>query len=266
MSTAQTILDRFRLDGRVAVVTGASRGLGKAMALAMASAGADVALLGRDAATLAPVAREIARDHGRRALPLALDVADLDAHAAVVEAIVAKLGAIDILVNNAGMAIREEAIRFTPPEWDRVLDTNLRGAFFFTQACGGKMIPRRRGKVLNIASMTSFLGVPLTVAYTASKAALMQVTKLLAVEWAEHNIQVNAIAPGWIHTDLTENMKGTPRYQWVLNRTPAGRFGEPEDLAGAAVFLCSPAADFITGQILAVDGGILAGSDWRSGR
>jgi NAD(P)-dependent dehydrogenase (short-subunit alcohol dehydrogenase family) len=143
---------------------------------------------------------------------------------------------------------------------------NLRGAFFFTQACGRQMIPRRQGKVLNIASMTSFLGVPLTAAYTASKSALLQLTKLLAVEWAEHNIQVNGIAPGWIHTELTENMKGTPRYQWVLNRTPAGRFGEPEELAGAAVFLCSPAADFITGQILAVDGGILAGSDWRMGR
>jgi 2-deoxy-D-gluconate 3-dehydrogenase len=260
------ILHAFRLEGKTAVVTGASRGIGRAIALALAGGGADVALLGRDEATLAPVAEEIERDLGRRTAVVAADVGDLETHEAAVEAIVGRLGQIDILVNNAGINVREESLNYSPADWDQVTGVNLRGTFFFTQACARRMVPRRQGKILNIASMSSFIGLPLTIAYTASKAALMQMTRLLAVEWAEHNIQVNAIAPGWINTELTAPIRGTPREQWVLNRTPAGRFGEPEELAGAAVFLVSPAADFITGQTLAVDGGILAGSDWRTGR
>src|SRR5439155_3196751 len=186
-----------------------------------------------------------------------------------VEAVVERVGRIDILVNNAGTNIRKPTLEVTPEEWDAVLATNLKGAFFLTQAVARHMVRNRQGKVLNIGSTTAFLGVPTVPAYTASKAALQQLTRLLAVEWAEYNIQVNAIAPGWISTDLTAPLKERPelrpRYEWVLSRTPAGRFGEPEELAGAAVFLCSPAADFITGQILAVDGGLLAGSDWRKG-
>jgi NAD(P)-dependent dehydrogenase (short-subunit alcohol dehydrogenase family) len=266
MSDPAQILEKFRLDGKVAVVTGASRGLGRAMALALAGAGADVALLGREEATLLPVAEQIRENGERRAAVVPLDVADLEAHRAAVEAVVSQLGAIDILVNNAGTNVRADSLEYSPDDWDQVTGVNLRGTFFFTQACARVMIPRRRGKILNVASMTSFLGLPLTSAYTATKAALAQLTKLLAVEWAEHNIQVNALAPGWIRTEMTENMRGTPREQWVLNRTPTGRFGEPEELAGAAVFLVSPAADYITGQVLAVDGGILAGSDWRTGR
>lgn len=264
------IMDAFRLDGRVAWVTGASRGLGKAMALAMAGAGAQVALSGRDEATLRPVADEIEGALGRRPLCVPLDIADLEAHAPAVESIVSGLGAVDILVNNAGINVRRESIDYTPEDWDKVLDTNLKGTFFLTQAVAKHMISRGSGKILNIGSMSAFLGVTTIPAYTASKAALQQLTRELAVEWAEHNIQVNAIAPGWIHTELTaplrENPQMQPRYQWVLNRTPAGRFGEPEELAGAAVFLCSPAADFVTGHVLVVDGGILAGSDWRKGK
>jgi 2-dehydro-3-deoxy-D-gluconate 5-dehydrogenase len=259
------IIEQFRLEGKVALVTGASRGLGKSMVLALASAGADVALAGRNAATLQPVAKEIER-MGRRARVIPLDVGELPALPAAVEAVLERFGRIDILVNNAGTNVRKAAVEFTPAEWDAVLDTNLKGAFFLTQEVGKHMIGRRQGKILNISSMTAFLGLPTVPAYTASKAALQQLTRLLAVEWAEHNIQVNAIAPGWIHTEMTSGLNGTPRYQWVLNRTPAGRFGEPHELAGAAVFLCSPAADFITGQTLAVDGGILAGSDWRKGQ
>jgi NAD(P)-dependent dehydrogenase (short-subunit alcohol dehydrogenase family) len=265
----KTILEQFRLDGRVALVTGASRGLGKAMALALAGAGATVALAGRDAATLHPVAEEIREALGTPALAVPLDLADLDAHSRAIEAVLREFGHIDILVNNAGINIRKDTLQYTPADWDAVLDTNLKGAFFLTQAVGKHMISRGGGKVLNISSMTAFLGLPTVPAYTASKAALQQLTRLLAVEWADHNIQVNAIAPGWILTDLTAPLKEAPhlqpRYQWVLSRTPAGRFGNPEELAGAAVFLCSPAADFITGQVLAVDGGILAGSDWRKG-
>jgi 2-dehydro-3-deoxy-D-gluconate 5-dehydrogenase len=265
-----SILDQFRLEGRVAFVTGASRGIGKAIALGLAQAGADVALAGRDASTLQPVADEIERGCGRRALCVPLDVGSLDAIPGAVESVLGGLGRIDVLVNNAGTNIRKDSLEYTPQDWDAVLDTNLKGAFFLTQEVAKHMIPRRSGKILNISSMTAFLGLPTVPAYTATKAALQQLTKLLAVEWADHNIQVNAIAPGWISTELTAPLKEReelrPRYEWVLSRTPAGRFGDPEELAGAAVFLCSPAADFITGQVIAVDGGILAGSDWRKGR
>jgi NAD(P)-dependent dehydrogenase (short-subunit alcohol dehydrogenase family) len=263
------VLNQFRLDGKVAMVTGASRGLGRAMALGLAGAGADVALAGRERGTLAPVAEEIERDLGRQALVVPLDVGDLEALPAAVEAVAARFGRIDILVNNAGTNIRKATLDYTPEEWDAVLDTNLKGAFFLAQQVGRTMIAAGGGKILNISSMTAFLGVPTVPAYTASKAALQQLTRMLAVEWAEHNIQVNAIAPGWISTDLTAPLKSQPdlepRYRWVISRTPAGRFGEPHELVGTAVFLCSPAADFITGQVLAVDGGILAGSDWRRG-
>jgi NAD(P)-dependent dehydrogenase (short-subunit alcohol dehydrogenase family) len=263
------VLGSFRLDAKVALVTGASRGLGRAMALGLAGAGAEVALAGRDRATLEPVAQEIERELGRPALPVPLNVADLEALPAAVETVVARFDRIDILVNNAGTNIRKPTLDYTPEEWDAVLDTNLKGAFFLSQQVARPMIATGGGKILNIGSMTAFLGIPTVPAYTASKAALQQLTRLLAVEWAEHNIQVNAIAPGWISTDLTAPLKTVPelepRYRWVLSRTPAGRFGEPHELVGAAVFLCSPAADFITGQVLAVDGGLLAGSDWRKG-
>lgn len=263
----RTVLEQFRLDGRVALVTGASRGIGRAIALALAGAGAKVVLAGRDPATLGPVADEIRKGlPDRLALPVRLDVSDLDSHAAVLEQVLGELGAVDILVNNAGTNVRRESAEYTPDDWDLVMDTNLKGTFFLTQAVGRHMIERRRGKILNIGSMSAYMGLATVSAYTASKAALQGLTRLLAVEWADHNIQVNAIAPGWIRTDLTAAIQGTPRYDWVLNRTPVGRFGEPHELAGAAVFLCSPAADFITGQVLAVDGGILAGSDWRKGR
>lgn len=263
------VLNAFRLDGKVALVTGASRGLGRAMALGLAGAGADVALAARERGTLQPVAGEIERELGRQALPVPLDVADLEAIPAAVDAVLARFGRIDILINNAGMNIRKPTLDYTPEEWDTVLDTNLKGTFFLTQQVGRLMIAEGGGKILNVGSMTAFLGVPTVPAYTASKAALQQLTRMLAVEWAEHNIQVNAIAPGWISTDLTAPLKSNPdlepRYRWVISRTPAGRFGEPEELAGAAVFLCSPAAGFITGQVLAIDGGLLAGSDWRKG-
>ena len=264
------ILDAFRLDGRVALVTGGSRGLGRAMASALAGAGADVAIAGRELQTLEPVAAELREATGCRILPVQLDVAEVDAHAAALEKVREGLGPVDILVNNAGMNIRRDTLDFTPEDWDRVMDTNLRGTFFLTLAVVREMIARGEGgKVLNISSMTAFLGVPTTPAYTASKASLQQLTRLWAVEWAEHNIQVNAIAPGWITTEMTRALKEAEhlqsRHRWIIARTPAGRFGEPDELAGAAVFLCSPAAGFVTGQVLAVDGGIVAGSDWRKG-
>lgn len=264
------IIDRFRLDGRKAVITGASRGLGRAFAEALAGAGAELALVGRVPDTLEEVAAGIRTATGRESLCVPLDIADLEAIPGAVERIAAELGTIDILVNNAGVNVRKESLDFTPADWDHVLDANLKGTFFLTQAVGRRMVAQGRGKILNVGSMTAYLGVPTVPAYTASKAALQQLTRMLAVEWADYNIQVNGIAPGWIHTDLTaplmEVPEFRPRYEWVISRTPAGRFGRPEELAGACVFLCSPAADFITGQVIAVDGGILAGSDWRKGR
>lgn len=266
---SEPILNQFRLDGRVALVTGASRGIGKAIAVAMGQAGADVAVAGRDAQTLAPVAAEI-EALGRRALAVPLDVARVESIGAAVERVVAGLGRVDILVNNAGTNIRKDSLDYTPEDWDYVVDTNLKGTFFLTQEVGRRMVEQRAGKILNIGSMSAYLGLPTLPAYSSTKAALQQLTRMLAVEWADYNVQVNAIAPGWIATDLTaplqEKPELRPRYEWVISRTPAGRFGTPEELAGAAVFLCSPAADFITGQVLAVDGGILAGSDWRKGR
>lgn len=270
MSDALRILDSFRLEGRTALVTGAGRGIGRAIALGLAGAGASLALAGRTRETLAAVADEVRAATGRDSLVLPLDVSDVAAHEPAVAQVVDRLGSVDILVNNAGTNIRKDSLDYTPGEWDAVCDANLKGAFFLTTAVGRRMIEQGRGgKILNIGSMSAYLGLPTIPAYTATKAALQQLTRLLAVEWAPHGIQVNAIAPGWIRTEMTrglrENPDLQPRYQWVLHRTPAGRFGEPEELAGAAVFLCSPAADFITGQVLAVDGGILAGSDWRSG-
>lgn len=264
------ILEAFRLDGKVALVTGASRGIGKAIALGLAGAGAEVVLAGREASTLSAVADEIRNGSGGKTHVLPFDVAQVEQIAPAVSRVIEEAGKIDILVNNAGGNVRKESIDYTPADWDSVLDTNLKGAFFLAQSVAKQMIEQGGGKILNITSMTAFLGLPTVPAYSATKAALQQLTKLLAVEWADHNIQVNGIAPGWISTELTaplkENPDFRPRYEWVLSRTPAGRFGEPDELAGAAVFLCSPAADFITGQIIAVDGGILAGSDWRKGR
>ncbi len=264
------IIDAFRLDGKVALVTGGSRGIGRAMATGLAAAGADVALVGRDVDTLRPVAEELS-SLGRRTLCVRMDVGNLDDHAPGLAQVVAEFGHVDILVNNAGLNIRKDSLDYTPEDWDYVLNANLKGAFFLTQAVGRGMIERGKGgKILNIGSMSAYLGIPAISAYTATKAALQQLTRLLAVEWADFNIQVNAIAPGWISTELTSPLRDNPelrgRYDWVISRTPAGRFGQPQELAGAAVFLCSPAADFITGQVLAIDGGILAGSDWRKGR
>jgi 2-dehydro-3-deoxy-D-gluconate 5-dehydrogenase len=265
-------MKQFRLDGRVALVTGASRGIGRAIALGMAEAGAYVALLGRQAETLEAVAREIvAEAPGAEPLVVPCDVAEMDALPGAVQRVVERYGRLDILVNNAGINVRKDSLDYGPEDWDRVIDTNLKSAFFLTQHAAKAMIAGGRGgKILNITSMSAFIAVTTVPAYAAAKAGLQQLTKLLASEWADYGIQINAIAPGWIHTDLTDgivtNPEFRPRYEWVISRTPQGRFGQPEELAGSAVFLCSPAADFITGQILAVDGGLLAGSDWRKGR
>lgn len=262
---ATDILQQFRLDGKVSIVTGASRGLGRAMAEALAGAGAEVVLMGRQLATLEPVAAAITQATGRKALPVAVDVSQTVQIQAAVARVMEEFGRIDVLINNAGINRRGPAVEYTEKDWEEVLAANTKGTFFMSQACGQVMIRQRCGKIINILSMTCVMGLPTVVAYTASKSALVGLTKLLAVEWAPYNIQVNGIGPGFFRTELTQAVQRDQRSDWILHRTPAGRWGEPEDLAGAAVFLASSASDYITGQVLYIDGGMTAGSDWRSG-
>ena len=263
---ATDILPQFRLDGKVSVVTGASRGLGRAMVEALAGAGSDVVLMGRYQETLEPVAASIREATGSRTLVVPVDVGQKAEIDAAVARVMQEWGRIDVLLNNAGLNRRGPALEFTDEDWDQVLDVNTKGAFFMSQACGQVMAEQRRGKIIHILSMTCVMGLPTVVAYAASKSGLIGLTKLMAVEWAPYNIQVNGIGPGFFRTELTQAVQEDQRSDWVLHRTPAGRWGEPEDLAGAAVFLASSASDYITGQVLYVDGGMTAGSDWRSGQ
>lgn len=254
------ILDDFRLDGKVALVTGATRGLGAAMAVALAEAGADVALLG----SRAPAAETAAavESAGRRALPLVLDlgtagVPDLGRLVGQVEE---GLGRIDILVNNAGIIRRTPAVDFSEQDWDDVIQVNQKAVFFLSQAAARAMIARGEGgRIINTASLLSHQGGILIPSYTASKSAVAGLTRAMANEWAGHGITVNAIVPGYFNTDNTAALRADEaRYEAILARIPAGRWGDPQDLAGATVFLASPAARYVTGHLLAVDGGWLA--------
>lgn len=247
---------QFDLTGKVALITGASRGLGEGMAVALAEAGADCALVSRDAEGLEAVAAKVRR-FGRKALVLPTDLSAVSAIGPMVERIVKGLGGVDILVNNAGTNVRRPAEEFTEADWDQVLALNLKSAFFCAQAVGRVMIERGTGgKIINTASLTSRLGISHVVAYAASKGGILSMTRSLALEWAPHRICVNAIAPGYFRTALTAPLFAQPeRVAWMMSRTPMKRAGLPEDLGGAAVFLASAASDYITGQCLFVDGG-----------
>jgi 2-deoxy-D-gluconate 3-dehydrogenase len=252
------VLDSFRLNGKVALVTGARQGLGRAMAVALAEAGADIAALDKgDVSETAAAVSAL----GRRLHAVACDLlsaapADLQA---VVDRIVTGLGGLDILVNNAGIIRRRPALEFTEEDWDAVLQIDLKAVFFLSQAAGRAMLARGGGKIINIASMLSFQGGILIPSYTASKSGVAGITRALANEWAGRGINVNAIAPGYMATDNTAPLRAdAERSASILERIPAGRWGQPGDLAGAAVFLASPAADYLHGAILPVDGGWLA--------
>jgi len=251
------ILDRFRLDGKVALVTGASAGLGKAIASALAEAGADVAAHGNSREPEATC--EGVRATGRRCLAVRADLSDREAPRRLMEEVLAGLGRLDILVNNAGTIRRAPAAEHSDGDWDHVLDVNLNSVFRLCRAAGRHMIERGGGgKIINIASLLSFQGGVTVPAYAASKGGVAQLTKALANEWARHGVCVNAIAPGYMRTDNTAALQADEtRNRQILERIPAGRWGEPEDLAGAAVFLASPASDYLNGHVLVADGGWL---------
>ena len=246
----------FDLTGRVAVVTGANTGIGQGIAIALAQAGADVALVGRTPAT--ETAARV-RALGRLAEVVSADLSTIEPVDRVVDETVDKLGRLDILVNNAGIIRRADAVDFTEEDWDAVVDTNLKSVFFLCQAAAKKMIPQGSGKIINIASMLTFQGGIRVPSYTASKSGIGGLTKLLANEWAAKGINVNAIAPGYIATNNTAALQADEaRNRQIMDRIPAARWGEPADLGGAAVFLASDAAAYVQGHILAVDGGWLA--------
>ena len=252
------ILDSFKLAGKVALVTGAAQGLGQGMAIALAEAGADIASLDR---TGCEGTCESVRSLGRRYHESVVDlreasVADLKK---VGERVISELGRIDILVNNAGTIRRAPALDFSETDWDDVLQINLKAAFFLSQAVGRVMMSQGGGKIINIASMLSFQGGIIVPSYTAAKSGLAGITRALANEWAKHNINVNAIAPGYMATDNTAALRADPnRSTSILERIPAGRWGTPDDLKGPVVFLASSASNYLNGAIIPVDGGWLA--------
>ena len=246
----------FDLTGRVALVTGGNSGIGLGMAEGLAQAGATVVIAGRNAAKNAAAVKRL-EGFGGKAKALAGDVANEAACRALVEQAVAAFGRLDILVNNAGMSIRKQPEILTAAEWQRVLDVNLTSAFICSQAAYPHMVKAGGGKIINTGSMLSIFGAPYAVAYAASKGGIVQMTKAHATAWAKDNIQVNAILPGWIDTDLTraarQQVEGL--HERVLARTPARRWGLPDDFAGIAVFLASGASDFVNGAAIAIDGG-----------
>ena len=251
-------LKAFRIKGKNALVTGSRKGLGAAIALALAQAGANVACHGREPKE-ASVCEEI-RALGRRSVYFSGDVADARTCAALIEKTVESFGTIDILVNNAGVIRRDPAAEYSSAYWDEVISVDLTAVFRLSQLAGQQMLRQGKGgKIVSIASVLSFQGGVLVPAYAAAKGGVAQLTRALANEWAAKGINVNAIAPGYMVTDNTEALRNDAnRSRQILERIPAGRWGEPADLAGAAVFLCSPASDYVHGHVLVVDGGWLA--------
>ncbi len=245
----------FDLTSRVAIMTGAGRGLGRTMALALAAAGADLALASRSTPELESLVEEI-EALGRRAIAVPTDITSPDACEALVAAAVERLGRLDILVNNAGTNVRKSALEITPDEYDFVIQTNLNGYFNGARAAGRRFVEQGSGKVINISSILGSVALPNQAAYASSKGAIDQLTKVLAIEWATANVQVNGLAPTYFETDLTRPLYDDPeRKAFIEERTPMGRWGQPHELAGAVIFLASDASDFVTGQTILVDGG-----------
>ena len=248
-----------RIDGKVALVTGSVRGLGYEFARALAGHGARVVLNGRNKTTVDEAARGL-RDEGGDVIGVPFDISDEKQVEKAVGGIVRETGGLDILVNNAGMQIRKPLEEFPAEDWKKILDTNLTGAFLVTKAVVKGMISRRAGKIVNICSLQSDLGRRTIAPYAASKGGLRMLTRAMAVEWASYNIQVNGLAPGYFRTEMTEALANDEAFDaWLRQRTPAGRWGDPQELISPLLLLCSSGSDFINGQIIYVDGGLSIG-------
>ena len=248
----------FDLSGRTALVTGSSRGLGRAIAEGMAKAGARLIINGTDPARVETAVAEF-RSSGHAAEGAAFDVTDEAAIVKAFESLDAKGIAVDILVNNAGIQMRKPLVEFSSAEWRKVIETNLTSAFIIGREAARRMIPRKRGKIINIGSLASELARPTVGPYTAAKGGIKTLTKSMAVEWAASGIQANAIGPGYMATDMNQALIQNPDFNsWLMSRIPSKRWGRPEELVGAAIFLASSASDYVNGQIIYVDGGMLA--------
>ncbi|HVO98522.1 MAG TPA: glucose 1-dehydrogenase [Bryobacteraceae bacterium] len=245
----------FDLTGRVAVVTGGNGGIGRGIVLGLAGAGAAVAVLGRNEEKNQRVLAEL-KAIGARAIAFKMDVTDRAALEPALNRVENELGSIGVLVNNAGIvSLSGGVLNETPEAWDNVIETQLNAVFLLSKLAARSMVANKGGKIINIGSMYSFFGSGLVPSYSAAKGAIVQLTKSMAIELAPHNIQVNAIAPGWIETDMTAPVRKMPMNDEILMRTPAGRFGQAEEIAGTAVYLASRASDFVTGETIRVDGG-----------
>lgn len=244
----------FDLTGRVAVVTGGNGGIGRSIALGLAQAGAAVAVLARNEEKNQHVISEI-QALGVAALAVKVDVSVREELRPALAKVEEALAPVSILVNNAGIAVIAGVLDQTPEDWDKVIETNLNACFLISKLAAKSMVKQGQGKIINIVSMYSFFGSALVPSYSAAKGALLQLTKSMAIELAPFGIQVNAIAPGWIETDMTAPLKPSPLYQEIITRTPAGRWGNPDELSGTAVYLASRASNFVTGATICVDGG-----------
>jgi gluconate 5-dehydrogenase len=248
----------FDLTGRTALVTGSSRGLGRAMAEGLADAGAAVVLNGADAGRLASAAAEM-RAAGYTVHEARFDVTNEADIVAAFDALDAQGVAVDILINNAGIQFRKPMLELATADWQRVIDTNLTSAFVIGREAAKRMVPRKYGKIINIGSLTSDAARATVAPYTVSKGGIKMLTRAMTAEWAQHGIQANAIGPGYMLTDMNQALVDNPDFNaWVIGRTPAKRWGKPEELIGVAVFLASPASDYVNGQLIFVDGGMLA--------
>ena len=255
MTVTSTLFD---LTDRLALVTGSSRGIGKAVARGLAEAGATIVLHGRDEERLAETQAEFENEFGAdRVRAIAFDITDADAVYRGIRTVDDEFGPVRILVNNAGVQHREPLLDLPVDDWDRVLRTNLTSAFLVGREAARGMIERGQGKIINIASVQADLARPTIAPYTASKGGIRNLTRAMTAEWAGHNIQVNAIAPGYIHTEMTQNLVDDEQFNsWILGRTPAGRWGTTADIVGPAVWLASDAANFVNGQVVFIDGGM----------
>ncbi|MEH7299005.1 SDR family oxidoreductase [Neobacillus drentensis] len=250
------VLELFKLDGKVAAVTGATRGIGRSIALSLAEAGADIALLQRSPEQT-DVKEEI-ESLGRKCLIVPCDLEDIDQVKAAIPNVVSHFGKIDILVNNAGIQRRSPSVDFSEQDWDDVINVNLKTVWLLCQQAGRYMVPNGKGKIINMASLLSYQGGLTVPAYAAAKGGVAQLTKALSNEWAKHNVNVNAIVPGYIATDMnTALINDGTRNRQILERIPSGRWGNPEDFKGTVVYLASDASNYVHGHLLAVDGGWL---------